>query len=416
MLEKRDLNVCLPLLIVIIICSYYLSIPFPSLKTKDLKILANVVSITNNLKLKRVDSISWEDISGTKQLREGDKLFTHDNARARIRYINGVEIDIEPSTLVEIREIGGETIIDIQTGFITLSFKDAIKKVTIKAKKDSVTIDSNNSKMNVVEVNSLLAVGITKGSAKVRRKSSKKTLQLTQGEVLTDSNKILKIEDSDIITNPKKIEWFTNVVDDLPDTLFEGSPYDDINVTSPLKNALHYLYADSLEVTFSWEGGPNSSNLTISKNSNLSSPIFTDNNITKREISYSFKDLGQYYWQIDNEPVQQIKIQESPPLDSPDVSATIDLQNISKNREIYRLKWTPVQHANSYLLEIFRDPKGKRLVTRTKTKQPSTLWKADIVDTLYYRVTAIDRWNKRGKSSKIGKLVAPISPFDNINQ
>jgi hypothetical protein len=88
------------------------------------------------------------------------------------------------------------------------------------------------------------------------------------------------------------------------------------------------------------------------------------------------------------------------------------LKNLSKNKEVYKIEWKPVKYAKSYLLEIFDDPEGSKLRASTSVIKTGVLWKADLVDSLYYRVTAIDRWGTSGKSSKMGKLIAPISPFE----
>lgn len=414
MLRRNDLPLYMALVIIMLLAMAYLSTPMKHKERGQEKALAKVISFTNNLKFKRNNNLAWVDLNGPKLLREGDKLFTHENARARIKYSNGVDIEIEPSTLLKISEKKGTTIIDIQMGYITLSFKEAEKNVIVNARDESITIDASKSKLNVIEVDSFLAVNVTKGRAKIKKSTTNKRLTVKKGELLTPNNTIVKIDKLPTTLKPKGIERIYRIVDQLPDTLDAPGISKEFKVISPENLSNHFLYGENVEIAFDWIAETSSSKFIVSKYPDLSMPYIETNTNIVRPIKYEFNELGVFYWRVGDSPRQTFRILKNPPLPKPEITKFLDLRNLSKEKELYRIKWKPVKYASSYLLEIYKDPLAKKLLARTMVERASVLWTADIVDSSYYRVTAIDRWNEKGEPSDIGKLIAPISPFEKI--
>ena len=413
MLRKQDASIYGLLLLAIVILGYYFSIPMQFKIKSQNEILARVIGFTNSLKVKKSGTISWIDISGPRSLSLGDKLFTHENARARIKYIDGVEIELEPSTLIEISQNGDEAVIDIQLGYITLSVKDVKKRIRVQSKNEYVIIDTTKSKINVVQVNKGLSVNVRKGNAIVKKSSMRKTLKLTKGQVLTYDNKLVKAESVSASVRPSSIERIIRIIDDFPDTKLQSITGKHLKMIRPINNSKHYLYENKIELKFDWTGKTKKNSLIVSRYPDMSlSYIETEANLV-RPISLKFNALGIYYWRIGNSKSQSFSIIRNPPIEEVTFESSLALRNLSKDREVYRIEWAPVKYAKSYLLEVFDDAEGRTLRASRSVLKNWILWKADLVDSLYYRVTAIDRWGTYGKKSRMGKLISPISPFEN---
>ncbi|TNE97870.1 MAG: hypothetical protein EP326_10750, partial [Deltaproteobacteria bacterium] len=157
--------------------------------------IAQVVSITNVLRLKEVGNLAWIVADSLRMLREGDYVFTSDNSQARIKYLDGVAIELSPNTLLEISQNKQEVDVKINFGAIKITVPDSEKNINIRSGSEKISLRSKTSGAAVFELDKKLRVDMISGEAKIVDLVSKKSVLLKEDEsAVVDSKKINKSE------------------------------------------------------------------------------------------------------------------------------------------------------------------------------------------------------------------------------
>ena len=125
--------------------------------------IAQVVSITNVLRLKEVGNLAWIVADSLRMLREGDYVFTSDNSQARIKYLDGVAIELSPNTLLEISQNKQEVDVKINFGAIKITVPDREKNINIRSGSEKISLRSKTSGAAVFELDKKLRVDMITG-------------------------------------------------------------------------------------------------------------------------------------------------------------------------------------------------------------------------------------------------------------
>lgn len=379
--------------------------------------LAEIISITNVLRIKEAGNIAWTVVDTLRTLNDGDYVFTSDDSRARVRYYAGVDIELAPNTLLEIRKREDDLDLKINFGRIKVSVKNTERKISVRSKNEKIEIKSKNSGVNIFELNEVLRVDVLKGDALVS--NQKKTVTLSKNESIELKADVLeKKETASLKVYPDvEIKKIFNVIES-PEQLEPENLESENKVAEEVKveffgEKVAYRNGKFI-VNFNIANSGNSKKLLLSAKSDFSSLLseveVLPNQDDLETITLEIDDIGKYYWKVGLKKGSFTIGMPSPP-QVPKVPSIQDLDEINTNEEIYRFTWEEVTSAESYEIEIFSGRDISNVFKRYNSKNNYFDWKHDAVDSYLFRVRAIDRWGQKSDFSNTGKLVSPISPF-----
>ena len=174
----------------------------------------------------------------------------------------------------------------------------------------------------------------------------------------------------------------------------------------------------SKNVLFKWKlnssANVDETKLVISKNEDFSEILHTIEIDKKNKVSKRINDLGTYYWKLINKdeeiPLSDTKVHQFKvdyPLSklAPNVpkKQLMKLEKI-KGKKGYRIKFKGVKFAKTYEVEIFRDSKLKKLVSRYKTTKTINYWDSQKDGQFFLRVRTYDIWGRTSQWSKVHVL------------
>lgn len=385
--------------------------------TGERESLAQIVSITNILRIKEAGTIAWTVADSLRTLRDGDYVFTSDDSKARIRYFAGVEIELSPNTLLEIRKREDELDLKIGFGLIKVSILEKERKINLTSKNEKLQLKSKNSGVSVFELDDQLRVDVLRGSAAVSNSTETINLKMNESAVVK-SNKFEKKETQGLKSYPEeKIKNIYNVINSPVEIDLEKK--DKIikeveNVSVEFKNS-KIAYSDGeFKVDFYIKNSGEPQKLIISTYPDMTLPskiIDVAGQLEDEElITANLNDIGKYYWKIGKQEGAFTIGKPQGPI-APKVPKSQDLEDISTNVEKYRFRWDSVDFADHYEIEIFTSRNMDQVFRKYKSKNNQFDWEHDAVDSYMFRVRAIGRWGQKSEYSNPGKIISPISPF-----
>jgi len=377
--------------------------------------LAQVVSITNVLRIKEAGNIAWTVADSLRTLRDGDYVFTSDDSKARIKYFAGVEIELSPNTLLEIRKRENELDLKIGFGLIKVSILEKERKINLSSRNEKLQLKSKNSGISVFELDDQLRVDVLKGSASVSNSTETISLKMNQSAVVK-SNKFEKKETQGLKSYPEdKVKNIYNVIDSPDIDIEKKKTINEIeNISVEFKNN-KIAYSDGkFKVDFYIKNSGKPQKLIISAYPDMTLPFkiidvagqFEDEKL----ITAYLNDIGKYYWTIGKEKGTFTIGKPQAPI-VPKVPKSQDLEDVSTNVEKYRFRWDAVKFADHYEVEIFTGRNIDQVFRKYKSTTNEFIWEHDAVDSYLFRVRAVGKWGQKSEYSNPGKIISPISPF-----
>ncbi|MBC7713230.1 MAG: hypothetical protein H7177_07820 [Rhizobacter sp.] len=168
--------------------------------------------------------------------------------------------------------------------------------------------------------------------------------------------------------------------------------------------------------------------------------IIVGRDVEVNNISTSLADMGRYYWRVKikkgsnveySNPVS-VEIKPSPPLTRPEIAPDIKikLKYLEEKSSSFNLIDLFISKANaadpvavaewdlpanakakSYIVEVYKDPGLKELITRMETEVPHVVWKNATVGKFFWRVSYSDFWGRKTEFSKVSVLSTEADPI-----
>jgi hypothetical protein len=131
------------------------------------KLLAVVVITEGRVTVKSASNLDWRPLQNGAALEKGDRIMTHSNASARIRFSDGALVDIRPETLIVIEGLSpyrSSRQVEISDGEVRLNGQELSVKSPVL---ESMIAESTTAKI-VVAKKGATEVHVFSGGAKVR--------------------------------------------------------------------------------------------------------------------------------------------------------------------------------------------------------------------------------------------------------
>jgi hypothetical protein len=127
-----------------------------SLKLNDAPVIANLISVSNDVQKKPVKKIIWEPVNLNEDLRFGEAVRTSAESEAKIKFLNSnTIIELEPDSAIVIEENDGKTSLDFLSGNILVKSDNPTTNGT-----SDVTLKNGDKKIALG--NSEITLGKTK--------------------------------------------------------------------------------------------------------------------------------------------------------------------------------------------------------------------------------------------------------------
>ena len=319
--------------------------------------------------------------------------------------------------MIEIKKNRSEIDLNIKFGAFKLILSDSSKNINVSSNKETLKLKSSGSDLSVFELDSDLRVDVLKGKVKLSRSGDKNMIEAKEKETVVTNKRKVMVKKTKVLPR-KKIKPLARVYNLINKGYAEPSmkikPIGTVNVL----NSNSLVASDEKPVQFLFKGA-NAGILEISKYPDFSiinSKIkVIESSSNEQLVKIKVKDIGKFYWRFQSHKGEFISKEPPIPL-SPLVPKTQNLKSLPIEEETYLFKWNPVKNAEKYELVIYELSGNWIIKKKAVVYESEYLWKEDIVDSYRFKVRAVDKWGRRSKFSKSGKLLSPISPFSKINQ
>ncbi|MCK5882831.1 MAG: hypothetical protein KAG61_04020 [Bacteriovoracaceae bacterium] len=217
--------------------------------------------------------------------------------------------------------------------------------------------------------------------------------------------------------------------------------YAEINAKYPEAGSKFQLSRPKQTVRFEW-GGAKSAKVylyELSKTENFDEIIYTKK-VRGKKINVNFPTVGVFFWRtkvIDEKgglsfsrPVKVIVSPTPPPIApvlDPIRYFEIDLQRGSPSSFLKRfidfvfppvfasdeteanISWRHYSNAKQYILEIYRDPNGKKVVLKRIVDTNSFSFVNPEAGDYYWRIAIVDHWGRKGPFSNFAQMKLKLS-------
>lgn len=293
--------------------------------------IAEVISKTNTVKVRKGSSLFWGNSHSGDKLDENDKVYTHENSDAQISIINGPKLNIAENTLLSLSQFSKNKEIQVEKGFIVAELNNSTKDFKLNLGNEVIHLNSKNAKIQISKGKKSSSVSILEGKVEVKR--STKSVSLEKGHIITAD------VDNEIIINK--------------------SP---VNLISPRQGDKIFLTATENKIKFDWDKITNGI-IQISKEYTFRKILHSTKINSK---SYTTKlTPGKYYWRINGQYsksiTQSFKV----------IPALSTHQNSPKHEEIiiYKDKAPTVHFSwiDPYFSEFELSLNGKNSIIKSKS-------------------------------------------------
>lgn len=177
--------------------------------SEDLKPVGVVEYRYREVLRKFSDRMMWEDLEAAEEIYLYDSIMTNGESDAKITMQNGLKIQIEPNSMVEIDMTGNTANIALKGGIVHTEGSSGAQAVVTTADGTRMELKSANSRIASTEDTSELA--ITEGSASVEKSGQKSNINSgeslmrdARGNIIKKkfAIKLVKPEDGIIVTRP----------------------------------------------------------------------------------------------------------------------------------------------------------------------------------------------------------------------
>lgn len=200
--------VCLAVITVIAYLIYWHSRQ-RGILSEDLKPVGVVEYRYREVLRKFSDRMLWEDLEAEEEIYLYDSIMTNSESDAKITMQNGLKIQIEPNSMVEIDMTGNTANIALKGGVVHTEGSSGAHAIVTTADGTRMNLKSANTRIASTEDTSELAV--SEGSARVEKSGRKN--EVNSGESLTSDAhgnvtrkkfaiKLVKPQDGIVVTHP----------------------------------------------------------------------------------------------------------------------------------------------------------------------------------------------------------------------
>lgn len=196
-LSRRDKVVTAILLILIALLSYLMHCHWRNRfgSRGEAKPVGEVEYKYHQVQRKYSDRMIWEDVESRSPIYAYDWVMTKDKSDARITLNNGMKVDMDPESMVEIDETRDGVGLTLRDGTIRADSRTA-KGASITA-ADGTKIDLDKANAQITSDGNGLSVDVKEGSATVKNRDQKTTV--AAGEIGNVSQKGVTKEKTSIV-------------------------------------------------------------------------------------------------------------------------------------------------------------------------------------------------------------------------
>ena len=139
--------------------------------------IAQVGSIVADVSKRPPTRLLWQTVANGDNLYSGESIHTAANSEMRIQFTDGRYIDVEPDSIIVLRQLKKEIALDLVEGSLFLDSHDSEKvenSLVLNSKEGSVNLDGASGSISKTEDNEV-DLRITEGTATVKRADGKKS-------------------------------------------------------------------------------------------------------------------------------------------------------------------------------------------------------------------------------------------------
>lgn len=195
-LSRRDKVVTTVVVAIILLLLYFLQCHFRNKSggQSSAKPVGTVEYKYHEVQRKFADSLQWQDVDVKSPVYAYDWVMTKQKSDARITLKNGLKVDMDPESMIEIDENQAGVGLTLHSGSVQADAKDA-KDAKIKT-ADGTEIELSNAKTQIATDGSSIGIDVKEGNVSVKKDG--KAEHLEAGEVGTLTKGTLKKEKTQI--------------------------------------------------------------------------------------------------------------------------------------------------------------------------------------------------------------------------
>jgi len=184
-LSRRDYTITALLIILIALLIYLIDCHCRSKHANraSTKPVGTVEYKYHDVQRKASDRLAWEPVKPKTELYRYDSVMTKDKSDARIHLNNGLKVEVDPNTMLEIDFIDEQESIALKEGGVKVDSKNA-KGATITT-SDGTRINLDKAKAQINASSEGVSVDVKEGNVNLAKDG--KSTQLTAGEQIRQS-------------------------------------------------------------------------------------------------------------------------------------------------------------------------------------------------------------------------------------
>ncbi len=187
--------------------------------SEDLKPVGTVEYRYREVLRKYSDRMMWEDLEAEEEIYLYDSIMTNGESDAKITMQNGLKIQIDPNSMVEIDMLGNTANIALKGGVVHTEGSAGAHAVVTTA--DGTRMDLKNANTRISSTADSSELAVTEGSARVEKAGQKTDVQSGQalsrderGNIIKKNFaiRLVKPEDGIVVTRPDEpvaFQWQT---------------------------------------------------------------------------------------------------------------------------------------------------------------------------------------------------------------
>lgn len=147
-------------------CFFFLYIKPQTYNLSDPSLqVATLEKPTRVVKFKNKDQFSWRDGHGGQPLEAGDRIYTHESSEARVNFLQGPKLILEPNTLLEISD---NLALDIKSGNILALLESKSDHITLLLGKRKFKLTGVGARIRIQKGTSQAQIKVLGGQVSVK--------------------------------------------------------------------------------------------------------------------------------------------------------------------------------------------------------------------------------------------------------
>lgn len=299
-------------------------------KTENQMKIASIVEQIKTVKRKRDFYQSWVDVNPGDGLSQNDEIYTHEQSSAKIYFEKGPEINLFENSLLRIKTLNKENILNLERGNLTARLSKDSPKLDVVLNGKKYSFESQNANIQIEQGAIENKFLLLEGRAKLNINQTSQEIGANQVIIQNKSTGSLKIKELPFI------------------------------LKNPLHNSVSYFSKD-IEMDFSWSytslRGP--AQILIAKDSDFKD-IVVHETISEDHFRSLFDKAGIYYWKLVSTDELEGGIRSFAIVEEQPLALNLDKNIIYKAPKLAEkilISW-PQDKAKKFLLKIERPNKN----------------------------------------------------------